>query len=81
MNLIQLQQRAVEEILAAKTQGPRAMAYGQTLLNRQRRALTGIRHRYELSAAKLGFSFDQIVAQWRDVKDMAVLEAQAEEAA
>lgn len=81
MNLVQLQQQAVDEILAARTQGKRASGYGFTLLNKKGRVLAGIRNRYEQAARRLGFDTGQIALQWQDIRDMAKLEAISEEAA
>jgi hypothetical protein len=81
MNLIQLQRAAVDEILAARTQGRRATAYGITLLNRNPRVISGIRNRYERAARRLGFDTGLIALQWQDIRDMAKLEALSEEAA
>lgn len=81
MSLIQLQQQAVDEILTARTQGRRAAAHGMTLLNKNPRVLSGIRKRYERAVAKLGFDLVAARAQWTDIRDMALLEANSEEAA
>lgn len=80
MNLVQLQREAVDAILAARTQGRRASSYGITLLNKNPRVISGIRNGYERAVRRLGFDAGQIHLQWQDVRDMAKLEAQSEEA-
>lgn len=76
--LTTFQTEAVESILAARPQGKRAAAFGHTLLNRNPRVLRGIRNTYERQAAQMGFTTEQIAAQWGDVRDMASLEVVCE---
>jgi hypothetical protein len=78
MNLIRRQEEAVQDILATPEQGKRAAAYGLSLLNRRPRAIRAIRNRFERQALKCGYSEAQVLQQWNDIKDMAVLEARAE---
>ena len=78
MNLIQCQEEAVQDILATLERGKRAAAYGTSLLNRRPRAIRAIRNRFERQAFKCGYSEAQVLQQWNDIKDMAVLEARAE---
>ncbi len=73
--LTQLQEAAIEEILAVRENGKRASGFGLTFLNRSARGLRGVRRHYEAQAAKLGYTAEQIGAQWNDVKDMAKLNA------
>lgn len=75
--LIQIQQEAVESILALPTQGKRAMGYGFTLLNKKGRSLNAIGKRYIFASMKAGFTNEQARTQWNDVKDMATLESQS----
>lgn len=77
-NLIQTQQTAVDALLSAREQGPRAASYRMTTLNRNPRVVRGVRSKYARQAERMGFRPDQIERQWRDVIDMAELEATAE---
>jgi len=77
--LTEIQQQAVDEILAARPQGKRASCYGFTCLNRNPRVLAGIRRRYTQAAVRLGFQAYQADQQYADVMDMARLEAAATE--
>lgn len=78
LTLIQIQQNAIDAILCARTQGKRASAFGMTTLNKSPRVIRGIRKNYWQLASRFGFSAEQVAAQWGDVKDMAVLEANCE---
>lgn len=79
LNLIENQDYAINAILQAREQGKRAASFGMTLLNKSPRVLRGIRKGFERRAALQGWNAKQIAAQWQDVKDMAVLEANANE--
>jgi hypothetical protein len=76
--LTNIQQTAINAILAARPQGKRAMSYGRSFLNRLPRVLRGIRKSFERSSAKLGFNPEQTAQQWADVRDMVTLEDSAE---
>ena len=76
--LTEIQQQAVDEILAARPQGQRASCYGFTVLNRNPRVLSGIRRRFTKSAIRLGYQESQAARQYSEVIDMAQLEAAAE---
>jgi hypothetical protein len=78
MNLVQSQEEAAQDILATPEQGKRAAAYGLSLLNHRPRAIRAIRSRFERQALKYGYSEAQVLEQWNDIQDMAVLEARAE---
>ena len=77
--LTQLQDLAVDEILALPEQGKRAASYGHTALNRNPRRLRGVRNRYQKKAAKLGYNPQQLAQQWQDILDVAKLKHAAEE--
>lgn len=79
MSITQLQAESVAAILAAGEQGRRAASFGHTLLNRKARVLRGIRKNYERRALALGVSQAALVAHWNDIRDMALLEASADE--
>ena len=76
--LTEIQQQAVDEILAARPQGKRASWYGFTVLNRNPRVLSGIRRRFTNAALRLGYEASQAARQYSEVVDMAQLEAAAE---
>jgi hypothetical protein len=73
-----IQEDAVTAILAAREQGNRAMSYGQSLLNKNPRVIRGIHKAYARAATKLGIPVDGIAQGWRDIRDMATLEAAAQ---
>lgn len=78
MTLMQAQDEAVAALLYARGNGKRSASYGLTFLNRSPRVLQGVRTRYFKAARKMGFTDDQVEAQYRDVKDMAELLAMAD---
>lgn len=71
--LISIQDEAIEEILSAPENGPRAMGYGKTFLNRRSDCLRRIRKQYEREAGWF-YLPEQVAAQWEDVKAVAALE-------
>lgn len=77
-NLIQLQETAVQEILAARVQTKASMSYGSTVLNRSRRTVSKIHRIYNEGLIKSGVNPKQFSILWKDVCDMAELEAGAE---
>jgi hypothetical protein len=78
-NAISVQDGAVDEILAAPTQGRRAAAYGFTVLNRKYRSLGGIRSRMSRQLTGMGYTDAQTARAWADVIEMAKLKAMAED--
>jgi hypothetical protein len=77
-NLVQLQDAAVEEILAARLQIKASCMYGLTILNRSRRTVGAIRDRYVKGQAKWEVPTAQHYQLWKDVCDMAILEEGAQ---
>lgn len=77
-NLIERQQKAINQIIALGENGKRAMGYKLTFLNKKGRGLNAIYRRYRLDAEKLGYAGIQIAAQWQDIKDMVELEVACE---
>lgn len=73
-NLIDLQTETIAELLALRENGRRAMGYRLTLLNKSGRSLGALRRRYVATSEAMGFTTEQALAQWQDVKDMAELE-------
>jgi len=71
-NLIQLQERAIEQLLSVKPAGLRGSG---ALQARQRRAA---RKQYERGASGWGFDAAQIEAQWKQVNEMVELRRNAE---
>jgi hypothetical protein len=78
LNLIERQQEAIDSILALGENGRRAMGFRLTFLNKKRRGLAAIYRRYCAAASEMGYTASQISAQWRDIKDMVVLEVASE---
>lgn len=76
--MITAQDDAIQAILGARVQGPRAASYGWTILNRNPRVLRGIRKTYAHQVAYAGFTPAQLAEQWQQIRDMAVLEDAAE---
>lgn len=79
MNLIECQRKAVDAILAAREQGPKASTYGYTFLNRNPRVLRGIRNTYDRAMRRWGFTPAQLLGQWEQIKEIATLEHLAED--
>jgi hypothetical protein len=76
--LIQIQDEAKDAILSASVQTKASCMYGMTVLNRSRRTIGKIRRNYGKALAKLGVDEKQHSILWKDVCDMAVLEAVAD---
>jgi hypothetical protein len=76
--LIQLQEQAIEAILSARVQTKASCMYGMTILNRSRRMVGAIRRQYVKGLAKWDIPPTQYYQLWKDVCDMAELEAGAE---
>ena len=79
LNMIAAQIEAVQEILSLPEQGPRATSYGLTLLNKQARGLHRIRKAFFKIAARWRWTEEQTYRGWQDVKDLVVLEHNAQE--
>jgi len=77
-NLITLQNIAVEAILAAPQNGPRAASYQLSLLNRRPKVVGRAMRQFKLACCGLGFSPEQAERAWQDVRAMALLEDGAE---
>lgn len=77
--LIGIQDDAIADILNAKTYARSRFHSSGTFLNRKRMVMRGIRRRFLKASAKLGYNEAQTEDQWRAVKDMALLQASAEE--
>jgi hypothetical protein len=77
-NLIQLQEEATQDILAARIQTKASSMYGMTILNRSRRTIGKISRNYRKALTKLEIPIAQHNQLWQDVKDMAILEDNTE---
>jgi hypothetical protein len=74
-SLTEAQTEVIEAILALPEQGKRSMAYGMTILNKQRRGVAAAFRRYRVWASEIGFTELQVAEQIEDIKDMIRLEA------
>jgi hypothetical protein len=73
LTLTSLQSEFAESIVALGENGPRAMGYRMTFLNRKGRGLSALHRQYIRAAMQLGFDSAQADTQWQDVKDYAQL--------
>jgi hypothetical protein len=76
-NAIALADKAVAAILAARVQGPRAMGYGNSFMNRNPRVLRGIKKALVRGLVRWEYDAAAVEQVWKDVRDMAVLEEAA----